>query len=191
MYVSALGPRQVGPRAHFVFLKFFLFGPSQIARRLAAGVNLSCHTWFFFKVKSIPAHSRINPISDWEQVAAMGSTPLPLPSSSLFYPASSTSFPSSSKFQKLSSKRNQIQISTSAREKNEKEKEKERKEEVNRKIASKKAISVILRREATKAVIEKKRGGTNSKKLLPRTVLEALHERVTALRWESALQVPS
>lgn len=120
----------------------------------------------------------------------MGSTPLPLPSSSLFYPASSTSFPSSSKFQKLSSKRNQIQISTSAREKKEK-KEKERKEEVNRKIASKKAISVILRREATKAVIEKKRGGTNSKKLLPRTVLEALHERVTALRWESALQVPS
>lgn len=71
-----------------------------------------------------------------------------------------------------------------------KEKEaKERKEEVNRKIASKKAISVILRREATKAIIEKKRGPTNSKKLLPRTVLEALHERITALRWESALKV--
>nr|UPT48396.1 pentatricopeptide repeat protein AaPPR29 [Agave angustifolia] len=52
-----------------------------------------------------------------------------------------------------------------------------------------KAISIILRREATKAVIEKKRGGTNSKKLLPRTVLEALHERITALRWESALKV--
>lgn len=65
----------------------------------------------------------------------------------------------------------------------------ERKEEVNRKVASKKAISVILRREATKAVIEKKRGPINSKKLLPRTVLEALHERITALRWESALKV--
>ncbi|KAL0459909.1 UNVERIFIED_CONTAM: Pentatricopeptide repeat-containing protein, chloroplastic [Sesamum latifolium] len=50
-----------------------------------------------------------------------------------------------------------------------------------------KAISIILRREATKAVIEKKKG--NSKKLLPRTVLEALHERITALRWESALKV--
>ncbi|KAK0582524.1 hypothetical protein LWI29_026582 [Acer saccharum] len=67
--------------------------------------------------------------------------------------------------------------------------ERERKEEVNRKIASKKAISVILRREATKAVIDKKRGPINSKKLLPRTVLEALHERATALRWESALKV--
>lgn len=65
----------------------------------------------------------------------------------------------------------------------------ERKEEVNRKIASQKAISVILRREATKAVIERKRGPNNSKKLLPRTVLEALHERITALRWESALKV--
>ncbi|XP_068665719.1 pentatricopeptide repeat-containing protein At5g48730, chloroplastic-like [Aristolochia californica] len=64
----------------------------------------------------------------------------------------------------------------------------ERKEEVNRKVASKKAISIILRREATKAVIEKKRG-TNSKKLLPQTLLEALHERITALRWESALKV--
>lgn len=64
----------------------------------------------------------------------------------------------------------------------------ERKEQVNNKIASHKAISIILRREATKAVIEKKRG-TNSKKLLPRTVLEALHERITALRWESALKV--
>lgn len=127
--------------------------------------------------------------------AAMASTPLP--SSSLsrhtpFYPAS-TPFPS--KFQKLSN-RNQIEISRGregreGREGRDREREeKERKEEVNRKIASKKAISVILRREATKAVIEKKRGGTNSKKLLPRTVLEALHERVTALRWESALQVP-
>ncbi|KAJ8899232.1 hypothetical protein K2173_012766 [Erythroxylum novogranatense] len=66
--------------------------------------------------------------------------------------------------------------------------EKERKEEVNRKIASQKAISVILRREATKAIIEKKKA-TNSKKLLPRTVLEALHERITASRWESALKV--
>ncbi|XP_061353516.1 pentatricopeptide repeat-containing protein At5g48730, chloroplastic [Gastrolobium bilobum] len=68
---------------------------------------------------------------------------------------------------------------------------KERKEMVNRKIASKKAVSVILRREATKAIIDqrKKKGPTNSKKLLPRTVLEALHERITALRWESALKV--
>lgn len=73
-----------------------------------------------------------------------------------------------------------------------KEKEaKERKEEVNRKIASRKAISIILRREATKALIEKKRGPTQSKKLLPRTVLESLHERITALRWESALKVSS
>ena len=67
-------------------------------------------------------------------------------------------------------------------------KEKERKDEVNRKIASQKAISIILRREATKAVIEKKKG-VNSKKLLPRTILEALHERITALRWVSALKV--
>lgn len=65
----------------------------------------------------------------------------------------------------------------------------ERREEVNRKIASRKAISVILRSEATKAFIEKKRGPNNSKRLLPRTVLEALHERITALRWESALKV--
>ncbi|XP_071918532.1 pentatricopeptide repeat-containing protein At5g48730, chloroplastic isoform X2 [Coffea arabica] len=63
----------------------------------------------------------------------------------------------------------------------------ERKVETSRKIASQKAVSIILRREATKAVIEKKKG--NSKKLLPRTVLEALHERITALRWESALKV--
>lgn len=68
------------------------------------------------------------------------------------------------------------------------EEARERKEEINRKIASQKAISIILRREATKAVIEKKKKG-NSKKLLPRTVLEALHERITALRWESALKV--
>ncbi|KAL8106615.1 pentatricopeptide repeat-containing protein At5g48730, chloroplastic isoform X2 [Apium graveolens] len=65
----------------------------------------------------------------------------------------------------------------------------ERKVMVNNKIASQKAISIILRREATKSFIEKKRGPTNSKKLLPRTVLEALHERITALRWESALKV--
>ncbi|XP_010524686.1 PREDICTED: pentatricopeptide repeat-containing protein At5g48730, chloroplastic [Tarenaya hassleriana] len=65
----------------------------------------------------------------------------------------------------------------------------ERREEKNMKLASRKAMSLILRREATKAVIEKKRGPKGSKKLLPRTVLEALHERITALRWESALQV--
>ncbi|EPS57952.1 hypothetical protein M569_16864, partial [Genlisea aurea] len=63
----------------------------------------------------------------------------------------------------------------------------EEKEETNRKIASRKAISIILRREAAKAVIEKKIG--NDKKLLPRAILEALHERITALRWESALKV--
>lgn len=67
--------------------------------------------------------------------------------------------------------------------------ERESKEDMNTKIASRKAISTILRREATKAIIEKKKGPNNSKKLLPRTVLEALHERITALRWESALQV--
>ncbi|KAG0458190.1 hypothetical protein HPP92_023036 [Vanilla planifolia] len=73
----------------------------------------------------------------------------------------------------------------------ERERDRERREEVNRKIASKKAISIILRREATKDVIEKKnkKGQINSKKLLPQTVLEALHERITALRWESALKV--
>ncbi|XP_075491167.1 pentatricopeptide repeat-containing protein At5g48730, chloroplastic [Primulina tabacum] len=65
-------------------------------------------------------------------------------------------------------------------------KERESREETNRKIASQKSISIILRREATKEVIEKKGG---SRKLLPRTVLEALHERITALRWESALKV--
>ncbi|KAJ0971927.1 hypothetical protein J5N97_019886 [Dioscorea zingiberensis] len=72
----------------------------------------------------------------------------------------------------------------------EKLKEKEsrvRKEKVNQKIASKKAISIILRKEATKAIIEKKHG--NSRKLLPNTLLEALNERITALRWESALKV--
>ncbi|KAG8641944.1 pentatricopeptide repeat-containing protein At5g48730, chloroplastic [Manihot esculenta] len=74
-------------------------------------------------------------------------------------------------------------------EKVKKREAREKKEEANRKIASRKAISVILRRDATKAIIEKKRGPTNSKKLLPRTVLEALHERITALRWESALKV--
>lgn len=63
----------------------------------------------------------------------------------------------------------------------------ERKEETNRKIASQKAISIVLRREAMQAVIEKKKGG--SKKLSPKTVLDALHERITALRWESALKV--
>ncbi|PHT59208.1 Pentatricopeptide repeat-containing protein, chloroplastic [Capsicum baccatum] len=74
-----------------------------------------------------------------------------------------------------------------------KELAKEKKEEKNKKIASEKAVSIILRREATKEVIEykknknKKKG--NSKKLLPRTVLEALHERITALRWQSALKV--
>ncbi|KVI12297.1 Pentatricopeptide repeat-containing protein [Cynara cardunculus var. scolymus] len=62
----------------------------------------------------------------------------------------------------------------------------ERKEQSNKKIASQKAISVILRREATMAVIEKKKGST---RLFPGTVLEALHERIAALRWESALKV--
>ncbi|XP_022635479.1 pentatricopeptide repeat-containing protein At5g48730, chloroplastic isoform X2 [Vigna radiata var. radiata] len=70
---------------------------------------------------------------------------------------------------------------------------KERKELRDSKVASQKAVSVILWREATKAVIDKngrkKKGPINSKKLLPRTVLEALHERVAALRWESALKV--
>lgn len=75
-----------------------------------------------------------------------------------------------------------------AKEKDKERDERERKEEVNRKIGSQKAISIILRREATKAVIEKRKG-INSKKLLPRTILEALHERITALRWESALKV--
>lgn len=76
-------------------------------------------------------------------------------------------------------------------DKEKKRAERERREEVALKISSKKAISIILRREATKAVIERKRGPKNSKKLLPRTVLEALHERIAALRWESALKVTS
>jgi flagellar motor protein MotB len=68
---------------------------------------------------------------------------------------------------------------------------KERKEMKNQKVASQKAVSVILRREATKAIIDKRRkkGPVNSKKLLPRTVLEALNERIVAFRWESALKV--
>ncbi|KAK2414159.1 LOW protein: PPR containing protein [Trifolium repens] len=68
---------------------------------------------------------------------------------------------------------------------------KERKEMKNQKVASQKAVSVILRREATKAIIDKRRkkGPVNSKKLLPRTVLEALNERIAAFRWESALKV--
>ncbi|KAL8139126.1 hypothetical protein V2J09_005127 [Rumex salicifolius] len=81
-----------------------------------------------------------------------------------------------------------LRLQKRAKEKEKEREERERKEEVNRKIGSQKAISIILRREATKAVIEKKKG-TNSKKLLPRTILEALHERITALRWESALKV--
>ncbi|KAM7264222.1 hypothetical protein ACFE04_001905 [Oxalis oulophora] len=64
----------------------------------------------------------------------------------------------------------------------------ERKEAKNKKIASQKAISIILRREATKAIIEKKKG-LSPKRLLPQTVLEALHERISAFRWESALTV--
>ena len=64
-----------------------------------------------------------------------------------------------------------------------------RKEEVNRKIASRKALSVILRREATKAVLDKRKPGKGTSRLLPRTVLEALHDRVAALRWDSALKV--
>ncbi|CAN1269513.1 Pentatricopeptide repeat-containing protein At5g48730, chloroplastic [Linum perenne] len=76
-------------------------------------------------------------------------------------------------------------------EKAKKREAKERKEEKNRKTGSRKAISVILRREATKAIIEtKNKGGKiSTKRLLPRTVLEALHERITGLRWESALKV--
>ncbi|XP_073148972.1 pentatricopeptide repeat-containing protein At5g48730, chloroplastic [Henckelia pumila] len=74
-----------------------------------------------------------------------------------------------------------------ANDRTKKLKERESREETNRKIGSQKSISIILRREATKEVIEKKKGG--SRKLLPRTVLEALHERITALRWESALKV--
>ncbi|GAU18245.1 hypothetical protein TSUD_175870 [Trifolium subterraneum] len=67
---------------------------------------------------------------------------------------------------------------------------KERKEMKNQKVASQKAVSVILRREATKAIIDKRRkkGPVNPKKLLPQTVLEALNERIAAFRWESALK---
>ncbi|CAH9107982.1 unnamed protein product [Cuscuta europaea] len=61
------------------------------------------------------------------------------------------------------------------------------KDEINRKVASQRAISIIMRREAMKAVFEKKKG--SSKKLLPNDILEALHERITALRWESALKI--
>ena len=71
----------------------------------------------------------------------------------------------------------------------EEEAERRRKEEVNRKIASRKALSVILRREATKAVLDKRKPGKGTRRLLPGTVLEALHDRVAALRWDSALKV--
>lgn len=71
----------------------------------------------------------------------------------------------------------------------EKEAERRRKEEVNRKIASRKALSVILRREATKAVLDKRKPGKGTRRLLPGTVLEALHDRIAALRWDSALKV--
>jgi len=76
-------------------------------------------------------------------------------------------------------------------EKMKKKEVKERKEMKNAKVASQKAVSVILRREATKAIIDKRRkkGPVNSKKLLPRTLLEALNERISAFRWESALKV--
>ncbi|KAG8077189.1 hypothetical protein GUJ93_ZPchr0006g44285 [Zizania palustris] len=69
------------------------------------------------------------------------------------------------------------------------EADRRRKVEVNRKIASRKALSVILRREATKAVLDKRKPIKGTRRLLPRTVLEALHERITALCWESALKV--
>lgn len=71
----------------------------------------------------------------------------------------------------------------------EKEAGRRRKEEVNRKIASRKALSVILRREATKAVLDKRKPGKGTRRLLPGTVLEALHDRIAALRWDSALKV--
>ncbi|XP_037404011.1 pentatricopeptide repeat-containing protein At5g48730, chloroplastic-like [Triticum dicoccoides] len=67
--------------------------------------------------------------------------------------------------------------------------ERQRKEEVNRKIASRKALSIILRREATKAVLDKREPGKGTRRLLPRIVLEALHDHVIVLRWESALKV--
>ncbi|XP_021830612.1 pentatricopeptide repeat-containing protein At5g48730, chloroplastic isoform X2 [Prunus avium] len=100
--------------------------------------------------------------------------------------------PSSSSTNSNSNKTNSLTVTQRSRSKildiqKLKDKEaKERKEETNKKTASRKAISVILRREATKDLIEKKKG---SKRLLPRTVLEAIHERITALRWESALKV--
>jgi ribosomal protein L12E/L44/L45/RPP1/RPP2 len=74
-------------------------------------------------------------------------------------------------------------------EEEDEEAERRRKEEGNRKIASRKALSVILRREATKAVLDTRKPGKGTRRLLPRTVLEALHERIAALRWDSALKV--
>ncbi|GLJ08532.1 hypothetical protein SUGI_0090660 [Cryptomeria japonica] len=52
-----------------------------------------------------------------------------------------------------------------------------------------KALSIILRREAAKTNMEKKAGPKKSKKLLPRTVLEALTDRIDNKQWESALKV--
>lgn len=52
-----------------------------------------------------------------------------------------------------------------------------------------KALNIILRREAAMANMEKKAGPKMSKKLLPRTVLEALTGRIDGNHWESALKV--
>ncbi|KAH9312985.1 hypothetical protein KI387_028020, partial [Taxus chinensis] len=52
-----------------------------------------------------------------------------------------------------------------------------------------KALSIILRREAAKANMDKKSGPKQSKKLLPRTVLEALTDRIDNKQWESALKI--
>ncbi|XP_037463853.1 uncharacterized protein LOC119335911 isoform X2 [Triticum dicoccoides] len=50
-------------------------------------------------------------------------------------------------------------------------------------------LSIILRREATKVVLDKREPGKGTRLLLPRTILEVLHDRVVALRWESAFKV--
>lgn len=52
-----------------------------------------------------------------------------------------------------------------------------------------KSLDIILRREAAMANIEKKAGPKMSRKLLPRTVLEALTGRIDGNHWESALKV--
>jgi hypothetical protein len=56
----------------------------------------------------------------------------------------------------------------------------------NQKIASWKVLSTILWCGAIKAVLDRNEPSKGSCRLLPRTVLEALHEHIATLCWKSA-----